>query len=116
MTRMAATFCGVACLFLGMGTPDALAQKPPYDAFPPADPPYYRVRYEASTGPGELAYAVNYTVWIPPGVKALRGEFPAAPPLWDRFSHPPRGLGSGGSGVGVESRDRGVAHRPDTKK
>ena len=23
------------------------AQQPPYDVFPPADPPYYRVRYEA---------------------------------------------------------------------
>ena len=50
-----------------------LAQKPPYDVFPPAEPPYYRVRYEASDKPGELAYAVNYTVWIPPGVKTLRG-------------------------------------------
>ena len=26
----------------------ALGQQPPYDVFPPADPPYYRVRYEAS--------------------------------------------------------------------
>jgi hypothetical protein len=51
----------------------APAQKPPYDVFPPADPPYFRVRYEASTSPGELVYAVNYTVWIPPGVKTLRG-------------------------------------------
>jgi pimeloyl-ACP methyl ester carboxylesterase len=73
MTRTAATFCGVAYLLLGMSTPDALAQKPPYDIFPPADPPYYRVRYEASAEPGGLAYAVNYTVWVPPSVKALRG-------------------------------------------
>ena len=51
----------------------ALAQKPPYDVFPAADAPYYRVRYEASTEPGELAFAVNYTVWIPQGVKTLRG-------------------------------------------
>ena len=31
--------------------PDAalLAQQAPYDVFPPAEPPYYRVRYEAST-------------------------------------------------------------------
>lgn len=49
------------------------AQQPPYDVFPPAAAPYYRVRYEASTKPGELVYPVNYTVWIPPGVKALRG-------------------------------------------
>ena len=51
----------------------AFAQKPPYDVFPPADPPYYRVRYEASTRPGELVYAVNYTIWIPNSVKSLRG-------------------------------------------
>ena len=50
-----------------------MAQQPPYDVFPDADPPYYRVRYEASTQPGELSYSVNYTVWIPPGVKTLRG-------------------------------------------
>jgi pimeloyl-ACP methyl ester carboxylesterase len=49
------------------------AQQPPYDVFPAADPPYYRVRYEASTQPGELVYPVNYTVWVPPGVKSLRG-------------------------------------------
>jgi hypothetical protein len=49
------------------------AQQPPYDVFPPADPPYYRVRYEASTRPGELVYAVNYTLWIPSNVKSLRG-------------------------------------------
>lgn len=49
------------------------AQQPPYDVFPPADPPYYRVRYEASTKPGELLFPVNYTIWIPPRVKELRG-------------------------------------------
>ena len=49
------------------------AQQPPYDVFPPAVPPYYRVRYEASTKPGELVFPVNYTVWVPPGVKSLRG-------------------------------------------
>ena len=56
----------------------AVAQSPPYDVFPAADPPYYRVRYEASTTPGALtpgalSYAVNYTVWIPGGVETLRG-------------------------------------------
>lgn len=25
------------------------AQRPPYDVFPTAEPPYYRVRYEASS-------------------------------------------------------------------
>ncbi len=49
------------------------AQEAPYDVFPPADPPYYRVRYEGSTRPGELVFPVNYTIWIPPGLKALRG-------------------------------------------
>lgn len=49
------------------------AQKAPYDVFPPADQPYHRVRYEASTKPGELVYPVNFTVWVPPGVKSLRG-------------------------------------------
>ena len=44
------------------------AQNPPYDVFPAADPPYYRVRYEASDQPGELSFPVNYSVWIPPGV------------------------------------------------
>ena len=49
------------------------AQQPPYDVFPPADAPYFRVRYEGSTQPGELIFPANYTVWIPPGVKTLRG-------------------------------------------
>ena len=43
------------------------------DSLPTAAPPYYRVRYEPSTQPGELVYGVSYTVWIPPGVKTLRG-------------------------------------------
>ena len=29
--------------------------------------PYYRVRYDASEKPGELIFAVQYTVWIPEG-------------------------------------------------
>ncbi|MCA9163182.1 MAG: hypothetical protein KDA62_09390, partial [Planctomycetales bacterium] len=49
------------------------AQHPPYDVFPEANPPYYRVRYEASTVTGELPYGVNYTIWIPPNAKTLRG-------------------------------------------
>lgn len=51
----------------------AMAQQPPYDVFPPTEPPYYRVRYEAAEEPGELVFAVNYTIWIPPGIKHLRG-------------------------------------------
>jgi pimeloyl-ACP methyl ester carboxylesterase len=60
-------------LFLALASAVAVAQQPPYDVFPPAEAPYFRVRYEASTQPGELIYPVNYTVWIPPGVKVLRG-------------------------------------------
>jgi hypothetical protein len=68
----------------------ALGQKPPYDVFPPAQPPYYRVRLEAATQahsttpadnkspdklmpPGGLIFPVNYTIWIPENVKRLRG-------------------------------------------
>ena len=51
----------------------ASAQQKPYDVFPAAEPPYYRVRYEASTKEGELPYAVNYTLWIPKDVKTLSG-------------------------------------------
>jgi hypothetical protein len=73
MTRFAAKCCSFCWLFLGAAVPHLHAQDPPYDVFPPAEAPYYRVRYEASTKSGELAYPVNHTVWIPPGVKALRG-------------------------------------------
>ena len=61
-----------ALVFLALAA-SLCAQQAPYDVFPPAAPPYHRVRYEASTSPGELAFSVNYTVWIPPGVKSLRG-------------------------------------------
>lgn len=59
----------LACLL----SPTAFAQPKPYDVFPAADPPYHRVRYEPSSEKGELVYGVNYTVWVPPGVKTLRG-------------------------------------------
>ncbi len=49
------------------------AQEPPYDKPPAVEPPFYRVRYEASTKSGELIFPVQYTVWIPKGVKFLRG-------------------------------------------
>jgi pimeloyl-ACP methyl ester carboxylesterase len=51
----------------------ANAQLAPYDVFPAAESPYFRVRYEASSEPGGLIFPVNYTVWIPPGVEQLRG-------------------------------------------
>ncbi len=53
--------------------PGAHAQRAPYDVFPNAEPPYYRVRYEGSTQPGELIFAVNYTIWLPRDVKQVRG-------------------------------------------
>ena len=43
-------------LFLLLAAP-LLAQNKPYDVFPPADPPYYRVRYEAG--------AAGAPVWTP---------------------------------------------------
>src|SRR5262245_12672360 len=58
---------------LGAIAAPAVAQQPPYDIFPVAESPYYRVRYEGSTQPGELKFAVNYTVWVPSEVKTLRG-------------------------------------------
>jgi pimeloyl-ACP methyl ester carboxylesterase len=49
------------------------AQQAPYDVFPEAKPPYYRVRFEPSTEAGKLMFGVNYTIWIPPGVAKVRG-------------------------------------------
>lgn len=49
------------------------AQTAVYTNVLPAEPPYYRVRYEASQKTGELIFPVSYTVWMPPGVKTLRG-------------------------------------------
>jgi pimeloyl-ACP methyl ester carboxylesterase len=59
------------CLLILTG--NLAAQKPPYDKPPAVKPPYHRVRYEASVKPGELIFPVQYTVWIPAGVKTLRG-------------------------------------------
>lgn len=53
--------------------PVARAQAPAYINPLPAAPPYYRVRYDASSEPGGLIYPVGYTVWVPPEVKTLRG-------------------------------------------
>ena len=61
------------CLLLFTLSASLSAQQPPYDVFPEADPPYYRVRYDASEKPGELSFAVKYTVWIPENVETLRG-------------------------------------------
>ena len=72
MCRFLASGCWVVLLLAAVVT-ELHAQQPPYDVFPPADPPYYRVRYEASAKPGELIFPVNYTIWIPKDVKSLRG-------------------------------------------
>ena len=48
-----------------------LAQQPPYDIFPAAEPSYYRVRHKASTTAGALIYPGNYKIWIPERVKTL---------------------------------------------
>ncbi|MFN9718897.1 MAG: hypothetical protein ACK58L_09405 [Planctomycetota bacterium] len=51
----------------------SLAQQSPYDVFPSAEPPYFRVRLEAGAEPGQLIFPVNFTIWIPEHVKTLRG-------------------------------------------
>jgi len=72
LPRTLLTLCHAVALLIGVPTV-VLAQKPPYDVFPPAKPPYYRVRFEASSQPGKLVFPVNYTIWIPENVKMLRG-------------------------------------------
>jgi hypothetical protein len=53
--------------------PRAQAQKAPYDVYPAIAAPYFKVRFEGSSKPGELPYPVQYTLWLPPEVKTLRG-------------------------------------------
>lgn len=72
ISRTISAACRLAVMLIALPA-SLLAQQSPYDVFPPADAPYYRVLYEASTQPGELVYPANYTVWIPSGVKSLRG-------------------------------------------
>jgi hypothetical protein len=52
---------------------EAFSQSAPYDVFPEANPPYFRVRIEPSNNAGELIYGANFTIWIPPNVQILRG-------------------------------------------
>ena len=56
--------------FLGVSL---FAQNPPYDVFPDSEPPYYRIRYEASKDPKGLQFPVKFTIWIPEDVKTLKG-------------------------------------------
>jgi pimeloyl-ACP methyl ester carboxylesterase len=62
-------------VILGTLTAAITAPVAPYENPLPAEPPYYRVRYEAPAEPkaGELIYPVSYTIWIPPGVETLGG-------------------------------------------
>ena len=50
--RRLPALCRIAVV-LGALPASLFAQQPPYDVFPPAEPPYFRVRYEASAQPGE---------------------------------------------------------------
>jgi len=62
-----------ALLLVPLAAISAADAPKPYDVYPPAEAPYYRMRYEASKNQGELPYGVNYTLWVPKGVKVLRG-------------------------------------------
>ena len=63
------TIFALAAFVLG----SAFAQDYPHKIVPQTVPPHYHVRYEGSEIPGELVYGVNFTVWVPPDVKKLRG-------------------------------------------
>ena len=63
----------VASLISFLMAAASFAQQAPFDVYPQATPPYYRVRYEASEKLGELPFPVSYTIWIPEGSKLLRG-------------------------------------------
>jgi len=68
LNPIAGPVAGIRIFVLGLAGSIAAAGTPPAVA-----PPYYSVRYEASEKPGELAMPVTYTIWIPDGVKSLRG-------------------------------------------
>ncbi|NNJ24939.1 hypothetical protein [Alienimonas chondri] len=70
--RSVAALAVVVLTVLAFG-PEASAQEAPYDVVPDVEPPIYRVRYEASSEPGGLAFPVRYTLWVPSGVETLRG-------------------------------------------
>jgi len=66
-------FVAVGLFFIGVPVSFLFAQNTPYDVYPAASSPYFRVRYEASAEPGSLIFPVNFTMWIPPNVESLRG-------------------------------------------
>ncbi|MEO1148529.1 MAG: sialate O-acetylesterase [Cyanobacteria bacterium J06638_22] len=45
----------------------------PYELVPELTPDHHRVRYDGSDMAGELRFAAQYTIWIPPSIKTLRG-------------------------------------------
>lgn len=71
--KLSRLFAALPLLALAVARADDAPPKPPYDKFPAADAPYYRVRYAPSVKAGELTYGANFTLWVPPGVKHLRG-------------------------------------------
>lgn len=72
LPRLSVIMHRLTILSLAVAAP-LLGQQAPYDVFPPAEPPYYRVRYEHSTKAGELVFPANFTIWIPPGARTVRG-------------------------------------------
>ncbi|MEM7812960.1 MAG: hypothetical protein AAF532_15900 [Planctomycetota bacterium] len=73
MSRLILIILGASFLLSIAGPAVAQIRPDSYDSAPPAESPYYRVRYEASSVDGELDLAVQYTVWIPPSADRLRG-------------------------------------------
>jgi hypothetical protein len=67
--RPAAYFVAAAAAFGAA----ARGQEPPYADRPAAEPPIYRVRYEAAQEPGGLTVPATFTAWIPDNVPTLRG-------------------------------------------
>src|ERR1700749_2113594 len=67
------TIALICCITFTVDALVAADPPPAYDVLPAAEPPYSRVRYDPSTAAGELIFGVNSTIWIPPGVKTLRG-------------------------------------------
>lgn len=60
-------------LLLGLYTLNAMSQTAPYDVYPEANTPYFRIRSEPSQEAGGLIFGVNFTLWIPPDTPQLRG-------------------------------------------
>ncbi|MBM3967203.1 MAG: hypothetical protein FJ308_19395, partial [Planctomycetes bacterium] len=71
---MKLTYASVASLLLiGLYSLDAISQTAPYDVYPEANAPYFRIRWEPSKEVGGLIFGVNFTLWIPPDTPQVRG-------------------------------------------